>query len=185
MIRAFDEAVQTFESSGASIVDVDLPALTDFAACQMVITVTEGLAIHEADLRSRRDDFTYLTRMRLSLGSMLGALDYVQAQRLRGDLTRRYDAAFAGCDALLLPGAPDVAPRAATVGAFDWLRKPLVTVPANVVGAPAIVLPAGFSDDGLPLSIQVMGPRWGEAIALRVAHAFQEATPWHRHRPPL
>ena len=185
MIRAFDEASRTFEDLGASVVQVDLPPLTDFAACQMVITVAEGLAIHEADLRTRRDAYTYLTRMRLSLGSMLGAFDYVQAQRLRGELSRRYDAAFAGCDALLLPGAPDVAPKAAAVGAFDWLRKPLVTVPANVVGAPAIALPAGFTDGGLPLSIQVMGPRWGEAIVFRVAHAFQDATPWHTRRPPL
>ena len=60
-----------------------------------------------------------------------------------------------------------------------------MTVPANVVGAPAIALPAGFTDGGLPLSIQVMGPRWGEAIAFRVAHAFQDATPWHTRRPPL
>ena len=80
MIQAFDEAVRTFEDLGASIVDVDLPPLSDFAACQMVITVAEGLAIHEADLRTRRDEYTYLTRLRLSLGLMLGALDYVQAQ---------------------------------------------------------------------------------------------------------
>jgi aspartyl-tRNA(Asn)/glutamyl-tRNA(Gln) amidotransferase subunit A len=65
------------------------------------------------------------------------------------------------------------------------MKKPLVTMPANVLGCAAISLPAGFSATGLPLAIQLQGPRLGEATVLRAAHAFQMATDWHRARPEL
>ena len=88
-------------------------------------------------------------------------------------------------DVLLAPGAPGAAPKAAIVGAFQFFKKPLVTMPANVLGVPALGFPAGMSDDGLPLAVQLMGKRFDDATVLRAGASFQAATAWHTARPPV
>ena len=182
---AMEDSARILAGLGATVAEAALPELQDFAACQIAITLAEGFAIHEDDLRERRADYSYYSRVRLSLGPLVRGADYVQAQRLRRELIEQCDAAFEKFDLLLLPGAPGPAPEARQVGPFDFLRKPLVTIPANVLGAPAIAMPAGFTDDGLPLSIQLMGRRFDEAGVLRAAYAFQQETNWHQRRPSL
>ena len=60
-----------------------------------------------------------------------------------------------------------------------------LTRPINALGLPALALPCGFSAAGLPLSVQIVGRAFDEATVLRVGHAYEQATPWHRRRPPL
>ena len=55
----------------------------------------------------------------------------------------------------------------------------------DVTGQPAASVPCGFTDDGLPIGLQIAGQPWQEGLVLRVAHTYQQATDWHRHRPPL
>jgi len=184
-IAAYEAAAETFRGLGATVHDIALPSLDDFATAQIVITLAEGYAIHERNLRARRNDYTYHSRMRLSLGPFVRAIDYVRACELRDDLIRDYEAAMRDVDVVLAPGAPGAAPVAAHVGAFQFFRKPLVTMPANVLGAPAIGVPAGMSEDGLPLAVQLMGKRFDDATVLRAAAAFEAATDWHAMRPPL
>ena len=57
------------------------------------------------------------------------------------------------------------------------------TVPFDVYGLPTITVPCGFTHDGLPIGLQISGPPWGEAVVLRLAHAYEQATDWNR-RPP-
>jgi Asp-tRNA(Asn)/Glu-tRNA(Gln) amidotransferase A subunit family amidase len=57
-------------------------------------------------------------------------------------------------------------------------------MPFNVTGQPAIAIPAGFTPDGLPLSIQIVGHNWQEARVYRIAHAYEQATGWGKRRPP-
>jgi len=185
MAAATRVVAEVLRARGAILHEVPFPDLADFAACQFAITLAEGYALHEQALQTRRRDIGYFTRTRLSLGPFVRGYDYVAAQRLRRDLVDAYDRLMTGCDLVLLPGAPGEAPPAAQVGAFDFMKKPLVTVPANVLGAPAIALPAGFGPRGLPLSVQLMGRRYEEALVLRAGHAFQQATDWHTLRPRL
>jgi aspartyl-tRNA(Asn)/glutamyl-tRNA(Gln) amidotransferase subunit A len=184
-IAATLAAAQVLRGLGAVVSDAPFPDMFDFAACQLVITAAEAFALHEKALQQRRADFSYYTRTRISLAPLVRAVDYVEAKRVRRALNASYRDLMGAYDVLLLPGAPGPAPKAAQVGAFDFMKKPLVTMPANVLGCAAISLPAGFSATGLPLAIQLQGPRLGEATVLRAAHAFQMATDWHRARPEL
>src|SRR5206468_11831229 len=100
---------------------------------------------------------------------------------------------FRGADALLLPSMPCTAPPIATLKArvngkeYDgtWIHRPFLSA-HNLTGCPAVSLPMGFATDGLPLSLQIVGPEWSEARILAVAHAYEEGTsasrPTYRNR---
>jgi len=184
-IAAYRAAAETFRDLGATVHEIDLPSLTDFATAQIVITLVEGYAIHEKDLQARRADYSYHSRMRLSLGPFIRAVDYARALQLRDKLIADYNAAMAEVDVVLAPGAPGPAPKAAGVGAFQFFSKPLVTMAANVLGVPALGFPAGMSEDGLPLAVQLMSKRFDDALVLRAGAAFQATTDWHKARPPV
>jgi len=98
---------------------------------------------------------------------------------------------FRGADALLLPSMPCTAPPIATLKArvngkeYDgaWIHRPFLSS-HNLTGYPAISVPMGFDAEGLPLSLQIVGPEWSEARVLAIAHAFEDATPEIRSRKP-
>jgi aspartyl-tRNA(Asn)/glutamyl-tRNA(Gln) amidotransferase subunit A len=65
------------------------------------------------------------------------------------------------------------------------MLRPRNTMPFNVLGLPGISVPCGFTGDGLPVGLQIIGKAFDEAGVLRIAHAYEQATDWHRRRPPL
>ncbi len=99
---------------------------------------------------------------------MIPAVEYIQANRVRTMLMGALEAALEGIDVFITPTfAPD---------------QLLMT---NLTGHPAVVVPSGFNDDGTPVSIAFVGQLWADAETLRVAKAWQDATDFHRRRPPL
>jgi len=117
---------------------------------------------------------------------------YVRGLRERELLRREAAAFYQGADAFLLPSMPCTAPPIATLKArvngkeYDgvWIHRSFQS-PHNLTGCPAVSLPMGFDQEGLPLSLQIVGPEWSEARVLAVAHAYEEATPEiHARRPP-
>ena len=103
-----------------------------------------------------------------------------------------FDAAFKQVDAILAPASPIPAPKLGenevkVGGRLEPIRSLLVGVcrPANFAGLPAIAIPCGFTQGGLPVGLQLIGPRWGEATLLAIALAYEEATPWHERHPGL
>jgi aspartyl-tRNA(Asn)/glutamyl-tRNA(Gln) amidotransferase subunit A len=121
-------------------------------------------------------------------GSMVLAIDYLQAMRLRGPMKRALDELYRGFDAL-------VAPSRGTVSypidrdfdkAYPGLGGGPPVIPAgNAVGQPALSVPNGFGSNNLPTGIQFTGRVWSEARLVAIAHAYQQATDWHKKRPPL
>ncbi len=117
--------------------------------------------------------------------------DYVRACRMREAIRREFDEILRVVDALVLPVAPCEAPLIAT-GASRVNGKDVTFASGlamrqviNVAGLPAVAVPIGFGEGGLPLSMQIVGPAWGEAHILRIAHAYEVATPELRWlRPP-
>jgi aspartyl-tRNA(Asn)/glutamyl-tRNA(Gln) amidotransferase subunit A len=111
---------------------------------------------------------------------------YVKAQKVRTLIKQDFDQAFASVDAIVAPTSPTVAFRlgARTDDPVQMYLADVFTIPANMAGIPGVAVPCGFSD-GLPVSLQVLGRSFDEQTILRVAHAYEQSTEWHKHRPPV
>jgi len=103
----------------------------------------------------------------------------------RDPIREATEAAMAVFDAILLPTCPDPAPPLGELGPYFDNRRPMYMRPLNLTGQPALSLCNGFDDNGLPLSLQIVGRHFDEATVLRVGHAYERATPWRKPRPPL
>jgi aspartyl-tRNA(Asn)/glutamyl-tRNA(Gln) amidotransferase subunit A len=87
---------------------------------------------------------------------------------------------------LLAPGAPYPAPRIDEVDNLtEAVRSTVFTLPVNAAGLPAVAFPVGFSESGLPLGAQLIGPAWSEAYLCSVVTAYQDTTDWHLQRPTV
>jgi aspartyl-tRNA(Asn)/glutamyl-tRNA(Gln) amidotransferase subunit A len=185
MRHAFDAAVEVMRGLGATIRDVELPPLALYNATAFLIARGEGFAIHEKSLRERPQDYGALARDRLTIGAYVRASDMVQAMRRRLMLVEATSAAMEGLDAILLPTAPDPAPPLGELGPYFDSRRPTYMRPFNLTGQPALSICNGFDAAGLPLSLQIVGRHFDEAMVLRIGHAYEKATPWRERRPAL
>lgn len=121
--------------------------------------------------------------------SVLPADDYLQAMRVRGLMKQKIDEVMVKYDAVVAPGRGTVAlpakgPFAKAYPKFGGPASGQVIVSGNVAGTPALCVPSGLGENGLPTAIQFTGRAWGEGRLLAIARAYQEATGWHRKRPP-
>lgn len=174
---ATEAALEVMKDLGADIREVALPDLWEFTICNSTIMMSEAFAIHGEAFRSRARDVSELTRARISLGAFIRAEDYVRAQKKRRELARATAAAISGADVLIYPAALGDPPKIDEIKPFYFLETPLITAPANVAGVPAASVRAGVSQAGLPMGIQITGRLFGDADVLRVAHAYERATP--------
>ena len=172
-LAALDRTANWLRNGGAMVEDVtDLPDYALFDAVGRVILPAEAFAIHEADMRSRMGHFAKLTQERFLLGATLTAADLVQAFRVRREVTDALNRVLHRCDALLT--ASSLAPAPRFDAAPDMTRiasAPVQTLAFNVTGHPAMSVPVGKGADGLPLSVQVVGRPWDEAMVFRVGRA--------------
>src|SRR5712692_6098075 len=182
---AIAAAAQTLEGLGCTVRELTLSPLADWAACGMAIMQCEAYAIHEANLRTRFTDYGEIFRDRMALAGLVTGADYVQALRRRRELIGELDRAMADLDLVMTAAAPSEAPKIDEVPKFSILERPSLTIAFNVTGSPAMSVCCGFTDSGLPLSFQIVGKRFADATVLRVAHAYEQATPWRGRRPAL
>jgi aspartyl-tRNA(Asn)/glutamyl-tRNA(Gln) amidotransferase subunit A len=190
VIAAIDEAAQTLEKLGATVVEVKLPDYELFNACGRVIMLSEAFAIHERDYQTRPLDFGVLTYLRMTLGAFVTAADLHQATRLRRELAHAVNLQLESYDALITASALTPAPAFADpafAGAMpqNALNLPMQTMPFNLTGNPAMSIPTGFSASGLPLSMQIVGRAFDERTVLRIGAAFEAATGLSARRPAL
>lgn len=185
IVSAIDSVGETLASLGAKVDQISVSPLTDWHAAGRIILPAEAFAIHEENLQNRWEEFGPLARNRMMLGSLVRAVDYIQAQRRRTELTAEMEQAFETYDivittAMLIPQAPidDKAP-------FPFLDAPMIVVPFNLSLHPCHAVRAGFFDDGMPIGAQIAGRYWDEATVLRVGHAFEKAAGLMDRRPPL
>jgi aspartyl-tRNA(Asn)/glutamyl-tRNA(Gln) amidotransferase subunit A len=195
---AVETAIGTLGAMMAASRDVRLPDTGDFG----FLGTAEIEAYHLDLFRSRPAQYglhfrNVLTHDFADTNDVAGepcaekVVDYVRASWRLARLRRMADDIFAGCDVIALPTMRQL-PRT-----LDELidreekggpTEPEVNencLPFNVLGLPAISLPCGFSSTGLPIGLMLAGPRFSEARLLAVAHAFEQATLWHRRKPPL
>jgi aspartyl-tRNA(Asn)/glutamyl-tRNA(Gln) amidotransferase subunit A len=182
-VEALDAAVRLLAEAGAEITEVTLPALQDFSACGQIILAAEAYAVHEQWLKDRPQDYGSRARERLLAGAELRAVDYLQAVRWRLQLRDRVAEEFANIDVALTASSMDPACRIdddEALAANYWRQA---RMPFNVTGQPALVIPAGFAKSGLPLSLQLVGHPFGEAMLYRVAQFYEDATGWTQRHP--
>ncbi len=180
-----DHALEVFKSLGASVHEVTLSPLADWQACGSLISMTERAAAYEEWARTRLGDFSARVQRRLQLGALVSGVDYVQAVRRRRELRAELKAAMAGLDVVVTAGAPGEAPKLDAVPVWDAFAKPGFTIPFNVAGYPAMCVCSGFGPGGLPVSTQIVGKPFQDAMVLRVGDAFEKATDWRKTRPAM
>ena len=175
----------TLAAAGADVVDVDVPRSAEAKEATLIIMLTEAFAYHRLDMASPKWElYGPALRRAIARGALYRGADYVQAQRFRSWWTRQVDAVFETVDLLLTPATLGPAP---TIEGYDLgsrLNGPSFASPWNLCGNPALAMPCGFSDTGLPLSVQLVGRRFDEATVLGAAATYQDRTDWHQRVPP-
>lgn len=188
--RILDETVAVLKREGAKIVQVELPDQRQLtAACQFVLAV-EAAAFHKRWMIERPGDYGAQVLMRLQNGLAIPGVSYLEVMRWRGPALAAHLAAVDGVDAVLAPVAPVAAP---TIAESDVGNSPdaeaviqrltRFTRPINYLGLPSLSIPAGFTDRGLPVGMQLVGRSFDEAMLLRIGAAFQRATDFHDRVP--
>lgn len=185
MLGNLEAALGVFRSLGATVADVVLPKLAEWHAVAATIMVSEAYAIHAPWLRARYADYGRLFRERVVLGATVPAAAYLAAQRQRRVLQAAMDAALATHDLLVTVTQPSEAPALEAPSRWHVFELGSLPAPFNVTGLPALALPTGFGEGGLPTGMQIAGRAFADARVLAAGHAYQQATDWHRRRPPL
>ena len=182
LAAGLDEAVRVLERLGVRVTRTRLPipAAECFAATRM-IGPAETAAIHEKELREQADLMGFALRDKLMGGSLVRAVDYLAAQRLRRTAADEIDAMLRGFDALVTFGTLHLPPRLGVEPEMTAFTIDTMLTPFNLSGHPALVQCTGFSN-GLPLHWQVVGNRGDEASIIRLASAYERATPWREKR---
>jgi aspartyl-tRNA(Asn)/glutamyl-tRNA(Gln) amidotransferase subunit A len=190
--QAVEQAVKAIEGLGASVREVSLEQMKYAAGVAAAVISVESYAYHEAWLKTRGPEYGSDVRERLLVGAFVSGADYLKGQRVRRLIRDEVDEVLGGVDVLIAPTVPIAATEvgaseAEVNGRRESVRASLIryTRPFNASGHPAASVPCGFTADGLPIGMQVIGRSFDEATVLRVADAYQRVTDWHTRRPPL
>ena len=191
--RGMAHSREVFRALGAEPVEVSVPNPALAMRLGQLILAAEAAALHEKWLAERPDDYQVAIRAPMEPGLFIPATRYIEALRLRGPLLDEFlDQVLDRVDVLHIPTGPAPAPaltdcnpaspeRAArSMGLF-----PKFTRPVSYFGLPAVSVPCGFTDDGLPVAFQLVGRPFAEARLLNMAHLYQRETGWHERAPDL
>lgn len=180
----FAAAVAVLAEQGAEIVEIELPCYAELTEIYNVTMSGEALALHAPDLETRWADYYASTRQTLAAGVFYSAADYVQAQRVRAAGQKALEHLFSRVDLVATPTTSVAAPLLTELDEYysdDGLRA-LNTQYWNATGNPALTVPMGFTDDDLPLGLQIAGRAFADGVVLRAGDAYQRATGWHTRR---
>jgi aspartyl-tRNA(Asn)/glutamyl-tRNA(Gln) amidotransferase subunit A len=178
---AYREALRVLADLGCRVVDVRLPALFEAAMeAHELIHHTEAAAVHADTYRERPGDYGHRLRAIIEAGFHVPAPAYVRAQQIRTLLIGEMRTLLETVDVLATPSAPGPAPAGlASTG------SPVYNRPFSFLGFPSLTVPCGFTRAGLPLGLQLGGRPFEEVTLLRVAAAYERATPWSTRTPAL
>ena len=178
-------ALAALRHLGVELVDVDLPAWDEVVDASGVLVACEAAAEYSSILEAAEAEVLPEVRQRLRTGVATSASEYVWARRIVLEFRREYRLALRDVHLFAFPGHERTAPRIDPTGRrLDPSTTLRFVVPMNVIGAPALTMPAGFVE-GLPISLQLAGGQGNDSLLVSVAHAYQQITSWHQHRPAI
>jgi aspartyl-tRNA(Asn)/glutamyl-tRNA(Gln) amidotransferase subunit A len=181
--KSFEAAIVTLKSLGASVEEVSIPSLPLAGIANGIITFAEAFEYHEEWMRERPGDYGADVRRVLEYGMITNGASYVRAQRSRARTLAEATVALTAHDVLIAPGSAIVAPKIdegsmleASGETVDLVASILrFTQPFDATGQPALAIPTGISDSGLPLAMQIVGRLFDEAKVLQVGAAYERA----------
>ena len=183
---AMEHAVMGVETLVGSIQEVRLDVTTD-----RTVQAAESYAYHADNVANHGDEYQPETLRRIRTGEKITAAEYIERRRELEMTRRTIREVFADVDLIVMPTTPIPAPTIAALKANPEALRPAElrllrnTRPLNVWGLPAISVPCGFTQTGLPIGLQIAGPHWREDLVLRLAYAYEQATAWHKRRCPV
>jgi aspartyl-tRNA(Asn)/glutamyl-tRNA(Gln) amidotransferase subunit A len=189
---AFNKAVEVLKGLGATIQEVSLPYVGLSSLAAVYILVSEASAYHERWFKTKANLYTPEVSGYIKLGNLMVAAHYIKAQRIRSLICKDFDLALKKVDALITPTLPITAPKVGeNVVTVGTAKAPINDVcgrnmyPLSMSGLPAISLPCGFSQGGLPIGLQIIGRPFDESGIIRIANNYEKNTDWHLRRPSL
>lgn len=209
--KAVFKAVDVLKQLGAQTIEISLPH-TEFAVSVYYIIATSeassNLARFDAvkygyrttssenllDMyhKSRAEGFGEEAKRRVILGTYCLSSGYyeayyLKAQKVRALIKKDFDDAFERCDCILTPTTPTTAFKIGEKidSPLQMYLSDIFTIPANLAGIPAISVPCGFSNEELPIGLQILGKPFDEELLLRIAYTFEQNTEWHKKRPKI
>lgn len=179
-------AIEVLHDQGAVLTEVRLPGLDEIRSAARTILFAESAAYHAPLIERRATGYAPELLERLSTRTTAPAVPLANAYRLHIAAIRSFGRLMKGYDAIVGPTVPFTAPRIEELPAGrDVPSVGIFTQIFNFTGLPALSVPCGFDNQGLPVGMMIVGGRWDERTVLRLGHAYQQATDWHHRRPPL
>ncbi|HEY4839709.1 MAG TPA: amidase [Candidatus Acidoferrales bacterium] len=185
-------AVHSFEQLGAVIEEVSLPNINDGDDASTSIALAEAVHYHQSQawFPAHSADYGDDVRKRLEMGLEIRAADYLAAREVQQRVRAEFDTVLMQVDAIIAPTTPITAPLIGeNVVEIESTEEPVrgalirLNRPANFTGLPAISLPCGWSEQNLPIGLQLIGRAWGEEQLLAIAQLFEQAHPEFRRHP--
>lgn len=178
-------AVDVLRQAGAVVTETVVPYAKEAKDANTLTMSAEAFAYHRDNLVNRWEDYGRFTRPMIARGAFTTAADFAAAQRFRSVFCREVAKLFTQFDVLVTPGALGPAERIDEMDMDKRMIGPSFTGQWNFSGLPAVVLPCGANDGGMPLPVQIIGRPFAEGTVLRVADAYQRQTAWHLREPKL
>lgn len=181
VIERCRQLIDGLAAAGAELRDITIDELGVLRTAHLITIISEMAAAHVKHYAEHRTDYGLDTRLNLALARSLTAYDYVHAQRHRARLCRHFARVLSEVDAIVTPAtgrtAPVLAPDALLSGesnleVTDQIMR--FAAAANMTGLPAVTMPAGHDENGLPIGLQVMGRPWQEHVLLRIAAVAEQ-----------
>jgi aspartyl-tRNA(Asn)/glutamyl-tRNA(Gln) amidotransferase subunit A len=186
VLAAFKAAAQVFSDLGAEVTPVDFSMGYKAAQANSLMTTSDAAAIHRERLQTNPNGFGQDVLKRLDTGAAFTSSEYILARRTQAVLRRSFLDALENFDILLTPATPNAAHLLEGPDAISQARTlTSFTSPFNLTGFPALALPNGFTEEGLPIGLQIVAKPWAEATLLQAGYAFQNVTDWHLRHPTL
>lgn len=190
--KVHDQALVVFKDIGAELVSIKMPDPEELYLWTTIINRVEAGYIHKEWIQTRRDDYNTSTITRIADGFDISAVDYIDALERRHQANKKFNQmVFQQCDVLYCPllliDTPTIADtdihNEASAGSIVH-HVTQATRWVSYVGLPTLALPIGFSSAGLPVSAQLISPRFTEDCLLTLGDAYQKVTDWHNINPP-
>jgi Asp-tRNA(Asn)/Glu-tRNA(Gln) amidotransferase A subunit family amidase len=174
-------ALDGIQTMVAQVRDVQLEVPTD-----RTLQAAESYAYHAESVAKNPGLYQAETLRRIRSGENVSATEYIERRRELKEARHKIQRVFADVDVVVTPTTPMSAPAIAELRAAPDALRPAElrllrnTRPFNVWGLPAISVPCGFTQSGLPIGLQIAGPHWREDFVLQLAYAYEQGTAWHK-----